>query len=74
MRRINASSQHSLIVGGRRLVSVICTGAYHMVKNGGAVSRRDDGGPILHPKGPGVCRQQKWEFWVAELAESFGPR
>ena len=21
-----------------------------------------------------VCRQQKWEFWVAELAESFGPR
>jgi hypothetical protein len=22
----------------------------------------------------GVCRQQKWEFWVAELAESFGPR
>ncbi len=22
----------------------------------------------------GVCRQQKWEFWVAELAESFSPR
>ncbi len=21
-----------------------------------------------------VCRQQKWEFWVAELAESFSPR
>jgi hypothetical protein len=20
-----------------------------------------------------VCRQQKWEFWVAELSESFGP-
>ena len=22
----------------------------------------------------GVCRQQKWEFWVAGLAESFSPR
>ena len=21
-----------------------------------------------------VCRQRKWEFWVAELAESFSPR
>lgn len=56
MRRITASSQHSLIVGGRRLVSAICTGPYHMVQNGGADPGRDDGGPISHPKGPETLR------------------
>jgi len=52
MRRITASSQHSLIVGGRRLVSAFCAGPYHMVKNCGVEPRRVDSGPIPHAKGP----------------------
>ncbi|MGO9121878.1 MAG: hypothetical protein ACLQPD_30235 [Desulfomonilaceae bacterium] len=56
MRRITASSQHSLIVGGRRSVSAICTGLDHMVKNGGADPRRGGGGPSPHPRGPETLR------------------